>query len=222
MSNQKHQLSRICVLGAQGKIEVLVGRPSTTVVGVAIVCHPHPLLGGSAEHKVPVTIARTLQNSGYMTYRPNFRGVGNSEGVHDYGNGESEDILNLVDYICKEHPDTPLLLAGFSFGTYVMLKVARDLKHKNIKLQGVILSGLAVGPVAQGRCYQPEDVDVDSIIIHGAKDNIVPLQSVLDWAEMQKLPVQVIPGSDHFFTGKLDMLATVILDKLALIKLKGG
>jgi len=113
--------------GATGLQEVFVDRPAA-VSAVAVVLHPHPLLGGNANHKVPFSIMRALTGAGVCVYRPNFRGVGESAGVFDAGELETRDILCLINHVRAVEGPLPLLLVGFSFGAYVAAKTAVALK----------------------------------------------------------------------------------------------
>ena len=116
---------RILIDGAAGRIETVVDRPEAGHRGAAVVAHPHPLYGGTLDNKVVQTLARTFVELGYVSLRPNFRGVGASEGVHDEGRGETEDLLRVVAYAKETLGDMPLVLAGFSFGAAVQTQVAQ-------------------------------------------------------------------------------------------------
>jgi alpha/beta superfamily hydrolase len=197
---------RIFIDGGAGKIETAVDRPSTSpapsqeaIRGVALVAHPHPLYGGSLDNKVTQTLARAFVELGYVSLRPNFRGVGASEGVHDEGRAETEDLLRVAAYAEKTYGKLPLVLAGFSFGAAVQTQVAvRVSPHR------VVLVGIAVGR------FPSESVPPDSIVIHGERDETVPLAKVLDWARPQELPVVVIPGADHFFHLRLHTIRNIV------------
>ena len=106
---------KVFVDGSAGTIEAIVEDPGTPR-GIAIVCHPHPLFGGSNSNKVTQTLARTFARLGYLAVRPNFRGVGGSGGTHDHGHGESADMLSVLAAIRRRYGDLPVALAGFSFG----------------------------------------------------------------------------------------------------------
>ena len=112
--------------GPAGKIEVILENPGAPK-GIALIGHPHPLFGGANTNKVAQTLARTLVQLGYAALRPNFRGVGQSEGSHDEGQGESDDMLAVLDYAKERFGHLPVVLAGFSFGAYVQAKVAARL-----------------------------------------------------------------------------------------------
>ncbi len=192
---------RLLIPGPVGAIEVVCDRPDAIPVGLALVAHPHPLFGGTADNKVAQILAKTLVELGYLTLRPNFRGVGQSEGTHDEGNGETDDLVALVHAARERYalPEAPLVLAGFSFGSLVVSRVAQRLAAARMIFVGTAVTRGRVEPV-------PED----SIIIHGEKDDVVPLEQVLRWAEPQDLPVVVIPGADHFFHRRLHLIRNII------------
>jgi alpha/beta superfamily hydrolase len=190
---------RIFVDGGAGRIEAVVDRPESAPRGVALVAHPHPLYGGTLDNKVVQTLAKTFVELGYVSLRPNFRGVGASEGVHDEGRGETEDMLGIVAHAGKDFGALPLVLAGFSFGAVVQTQVAqRTSPHR------VVLVGVAVGR------FPSESVPSDSIVIHGEVDETIPLAKVLAWARPQELPVVVIPGADHFFHLRLNLIKSIV------------
>ncbi len=190
--------------------------------GIALVAHPHPLLGGTMDNKVAQTLARTFAQLGYVTLRPNFRGVGATEGVHDDGKGEAQDLLAVIAWMkdpfswqgIKElegHAwpqlvdELPLAMAGFSFGSYVSSYVVKELTEKNEAPERLIMVGSATSK------WDVAPVPKDTIVIHGEVDDVIPLTSVLDWARPQELTVQVIPGADHFFHRKLHCIRDLIV-----------
>lgn len=190
---------RVFIDGAAGRIETFIERPAGATRGAALVAHPHPLYGGTLDNKVVQTLARTFLELGYVALRPNFRGVGASEGVHDEGRGETEDLLRVAAHAKENLGDLPIVLAGFSFGAAVQTQVAqRTSPHR------VVLVGVAVGR------FPSEAVPSDSIVIHGERDETVALAKVLDWARPQELPVVVIPGADHFFHLRLNVIKNIV------------
>lgn len=199
----------LIVEGVAGAIEVLRDLPES-VLGIAIIAHPHPLFGGTNTNKVAYTLAKTLRDLGYCALRPNFRGVGASEGVHDHGVGETEDLLALIAWAKEQYGDVPIVLAGFSFGAFVQTRVAKRLIDAGHPAKRLILVGTASGFIEGARKYEAEAVTPDSIVIHGSRDQVVPLENVLDWAEPLNVPVIVVPGSDHFFHARLPMLREII------------
>jgi uncharacterized protein len=197
-------------------MEVVVDAPVDPPLGIAVVAHPQPLLGGSAKHKVPHVLARALHDKGWLAVRPNFRGVGASEGTHDHGIGETDDVLALIQQMRATHPTLPLALVGFSFGAFVQSRVARRLADAGEAVYRVVLAGLPVGEVEGGRQYEPDAPLPDTLIVHGEYDERVPLRALLDWARPLSQPIVVIPGADHFFTGRLLVLRALAVSHLAL------
>ncbi len=183
------------VAGAAGRIECAVDSPEGETRGVALIAHPHPLFGGSLDNKVVQTLARAFLELGYETWRPNFRGVGQTEGVHDEGRGELEDLAAVLGHIRREK----FVLAGFSFGASLVAKLAEIEKPEWLVLIGVGITRVMAPPVPAG-----------TLVIHGENDDTVPLAAVLDWARPQELPVVVVPGADHFFHRKLHILRALV------------
>ncbi len=192
-------------------MEVVLDIPKGDSRGIAIVAHPQPLLGGSAMHKVPHVLARGLCDAGWWVARPNFRGVGRSAGAHDEGRGETDDLLALCETLRGAHPGQRLLLVGFSFGAFVQARVARVLADNAVPAWRTCLVGVPFGEVEGGRRYDTPDGLPDTMVVHGEHDERVPLQSVLDWARPKGQPVVVVPGADHFFTGRLPVLRALVL-----------
>ncbi len=196
--------------GPVGPIEILRDTPEGAH-GLALIAHPHPLFGGTNTNKVAHTLARTLSGLGYCALRPNFRGVGGSAGTHDHGNGESDDLLAVIDWAQAQYGDGPLVLAGFSFGAFVQTRVAKRLAAAGRPVKRLVLVGTASGFIEGARTYDTEAVTPDSIVIHGSRDETVPLENVLAWAEPLQLPVVVVPGADHFFHTRLHILRDIIV-----------
>jgi uncharacterized protein len=196
--------------GPAGRIELLVDLPAS-VKGIALVAHPHPLFGGANTNKVAYTLARTLRDLGYCALRPNFRGVGKTEGSHDNGQGETEDLLAVLAWAHAQWPDAQAtVLAGFSFGAYVQTRVAHRLSDAGTPAKRLILVGTAAGHVEGARKYDTAAVGADTLVIHGSQDETVPLANVLAWAEPLEVPVVVVPGADHFFHARLHIIRDII------------
>jgi alpha/beta superfamily hydrolase len=201
---------RILLDGRAGKIEVFV-EPHDEPAGIALIAHPHPLFGGTAENKVVTTLARTFRDLGCATLRPNFRGVGGSEGEFDRGEGETDDLQTVLDYgRGRFGGELRIYLAGFSFGAYVITRLAQRLAAAGSPAARLVLVGTAAGFIAGDRQYETAAVTPDTIAIHGAADETVPLANVLKWAEPLELAVNVIPGADHFFHRKLHIIRRII------------
>ena len=191
--------------GAAGRIEVLLDEPVGVPRGVGIVAHPQPLLGASARHKVPHVLAHALRDQGWLALRPNFRGVGASDGVHDHGVGEADDLFGLARQVRRDHPGLPLALMGFSFGAYVQSHVAARLAAGGEPARHVLLAGMPVGQVRGWRDYDPAPVE-HAWLVHGELDERASLQALLEWARERRQPVFVVPGADHFFSSRLHLL----------------
>lgn len=205
----KAQEEKILIDGPAGKIDVIVENPGAPR-GIALIAHPHPLGGGANTNKVAYTLARTFVSLGYASFRPNFRGVGGTEGVHDEGHGETDDLLAVLQDAKCRCGDLPVALAGFSFGAFCQTRLAKRLIELGHPAQRLVLVGTAAGHVEGTRHYDTEAVPHDTIVIHGSADETVPLQNVLDWALPLDLPVMVVPGADHFFHRKLHVIRDII------------
>ncbi len=204
---------RILLEGPDGRIEVFVEPPPAGVppAGIALIAHPHPLFGGTADNKVVTTLARTFRELGCATLRPNFRGVGGSEGAHDHGRAETDDLMAVHDHARMRFGTAlPVYLAGFSFGAYVVTRLAQQLAGQGTPATRLVLVGTAAGFIEGLRRYETAAVPADTIVIHGAADDTVPLANVLAWAEPLNLPVTVVPGADHFFHRRLQLIRDII------------
>lgn len=193
-------LTRTMIGGPAGKIETDINDPGGTRRGIALIAHPNPVQGGTKDNKVVTTLAKVFFSMGYVAARPNFRGVGASEGGHDEGRGETDDLVAVAAHLRREFGDLPFALAGFSFGSFVQTRVAKRLPPRHMVL---------VGPAVNR--FPAETVPPDTLVIHGEEDEVVPLAVVLDWARPQGLPVVVVPGVGHFFHGRLNLLADIIV-----------
>jgi len=194
--------------GPVGHIEVALDLPDEVrssdggmagLKGVALVAHPHPLFGGTMDNKVAQTLARTFVQLGYATFRSNFRGVGKTEGQHDNGIGERDDLMAVIAHLRSQpaYAELPLALAGFSFGTFVVSHVAQRLQQQGVPAQRLVLVATATSR------WEVAPVPADTI---------VTLTSVMDWARPQELPIVVIPGAEHFFHRKLHLLKRIVSD----------
>ena len=190
------------VAGPAGRNEAAIDVPDGASRGVAVLCHPHPVHGGTMDNKVIQTLARAFVQLGYRAVRFNFRGVGRSQGQWDHGVGEVDDALAVVA-ACRDGT-APLVLAGFSFGGYVAAQAAERLAAAHTAVQRVVL----VGPATS--TFPVPAVPADSLVIHGEADDVVPLQATLDWARPQGLPVVVLPGVGHYFHGQLTRLRDLV------------
>ena len=169
--------------------------PEGSARGVALIAHPHPLFGGTLDNKVAQTLARAFVARGYTAWRPNFRGVGASEGAHDEGRGEVDDLQAVLEHTQAER----YVLAGFSFGAAMQAMLSQRISSGPVVLVGPAVTNFAVPSVPAG-----------SLVIHGEKDDTIPLAAVMDWARPQDLPVVVVPGADHFFHRRLPVLRELV------------
>jgi alpha/beta superfamily hydrolase len=151
------------------------------------------------------TLAKTFAELGYASVRSNFRGVGETAGTHDHGDGETEDILTLAAWAKERFGGLPVALAGFSFGAWVQTRVA-----DRLPIERMALVAMPAGFVSGGRKYATGPVAADTIVIHGEQDDTVPLANVFDWARPLDIPITVIPGADHFFHRKLKLIRAII------------
>lgn len=188
--------------GPAGALELAIDRPEpeTLRAGTAVICHPHPLHGGTMHNKVVTMIERSLRELGLNTVRFNFRGVGRSEGEHDDGRGETLDLLAVAEWVRKVRPDDQLWLAGFSFGAYVALLAARHLPVKQM---------ISVAPPA-GRWDFSAVLPPPCpwLVVQGEDDDVVDPQAVYSWIDRipseDNPPLLVrMPDTGHFFHRRL-------------------
>jgi alpha/beta superfamily hydrolase len=192
------------------------------VRGLALIGHPHPLLGGSMDNKVAQTLAKTMTMLGYVSVRPNFRGVGQSEGTFDDGVGEVDDLEQILAWMQKpsswlellgaqenawfqEVRSMPFVLAGFSFGSYVNSNLAQRLINRGKSPDRLVLVGSAAGK------WDMPNIPPNTIVIHGELDETIPLKAVFEWLMSQETVVHVIPGADHFFHRKLHLIRDTVI-----------
>jgi alpha/beta superfamily hydrolase len=207
---------QLAIQGPAGSLQTLVDMPALEAgqkpVGVAVIAHPHPLLGGTMDNKVVQTMARAFVQSGWMAVRFNFRGVGASEGAYDEGRGELQDLLAVIEHFSPAAQQGVLALAGFSFGAFVTSHAVQAL-HAVRTLDRVVLVGTAAGRFDVAEL--PKDLHAKTLVLHGEEDDTVPLAAALDWARPQNLPLVVLPGVGHFFHGQLPLLRDLVARHVA-------
>jgi uncharacterized protein len=185
--------------GPAGRIEIVCELPEADCArsGIAVICHPHPLHGGSMHNKVVTMCERALRESGLRTVRFNFRGIGASEGEHDEGKGELDDLLVVAQWAQQVSPGYVLWLAGFSFGSFVAARGARHLPVKQLISIAPPVSKYAFDALPQADCPW--------LVIQGDDDDVVEANAVAEWvAGMPDKPTLVrMPGAGHFFHRKL-------------------
>lgn len=193
--------SKLRIKTSTGVMETLVNDPVDNRHGVAFIAHPHPLHGGSMDNKVVQTLAQTAYRLGMVAVRPNFRGVGQSDGLYDKGQGETEDMMDIIKFVMSHYEGLPIYLAGFSFGAYVQHRVAQQVAHERL---------LLIAPAVNLYEFQP--VPSSTLMIHGDKDEVVPLADAKRFAEASGANFSTIIGADHFFHKKLKELAAIVED----------
>jgi alpha/beta superfamily hydrolase len=211
---QTATIKSLFIDGPAGRLEALLNAGAENATHAAVVCHPHPLFGGTLHNKVVFHTMKALNSFGFPVLRFNFRGTGLSHGEHDNGNGEVEDVRTALDWLEREF-HLPLIFAGFSFGAAVGLKAASS----DARVEALIAVGTPVVPVAAEaeapRVYTFDflrDCVKPKLFVSGARDQFGPrgkLEAlVASVAEPKKLVV--IEGADHFFEGRLRELREAI------------
>jgi alpha/beta superfamily hydrolase len=199
------------IAGPAGPLEARIEDPApdTAPEVVGVVCHPHPLHGGTMQNKVVHTLARAMQECGAPTVRFNFRGVGESGGVYDSGAGELDDALAVCAWARARWDCDALWLAGFSFGAAVALEAAAIARPSALVTVAPPVGRLIVATVAQPPCPW--------LVVQGDRDELVDFATVRSWASGFHEPPQmlVLPGAEHFFHGRLGELRAGVLDFLA-------
>jgi uncharacterized protein len=192
--------------GPAGRLEAMLW----TVAGshpprAALVCHPHPLFGGTMHNKVVYMAAKALHRSGAPVLRFNFRGAGLSEGVHDEGRGEQDDVRAALDYLARDYPGLPILLAGFSFGSRVGLRVGCE----DPRVTQLIGIGI---PVNDSDLTFLRDCSKPKLIVQGGNDEFGSRDTVEALFATLSEPKRLVfvEGADHFFAGKLDKAGAAI------------
>jgi alpha/beta superfamily hydrolase len=207
-----HESRNFFLEGPAGRLEAILWKPSTDKAPqlAALVCHPHPLFGGTMHNKVVYQAAKSLDALGLPVLRFNFRGAGTSAGQHDQGNGEQADVDAALDFLANEFPGLPVLLAGFSFGCWVGLRVG----CKDQRVAELIALGTPVNSTDFSflqECGKPK------LFVHGANDKFGDVKKVEALVKSLSGDKQlvVVPEADHFFAGKLNQLDRAIIEWLA-------
>lgn len=210
---------RLLIPGPKGSLEVALDEPTPGVKarGLAVLAHPHPLFGGTLDNKVTQTMARAVIAQGVISLRPNFRGVGKSDGQHDNGLGEVEDLWAAWQWLLTQYPQAGELrwIGGFSFGAVMATHLAHDWASHPVAsgqpdLDRVVLVGLGISPDRR----QPAPLTPAARVIHGEEDEVIPLKDVFNWLRPQNIPLTVLPGAGHFFHARLTDLKTCITRSL--------
>jgi alpha/beta superfamily hydrolase len=209
MDTQASAIRSIFLDGPAGRLEALLNAGTPEAAYAALVCHPHPLYGGTFHNKVVFHTAKALNSFGYPVLRFNFRGAGLSQGDHDHGNGEMDDVRAAVDWMDDEF-HRPLILAGFSFGAAVGLRVACP----DARVKAVIGLGLPVSPM-DDRSYDfsfLKSCAKPKLFVSGDRDQFGPPAQLKALVESIPNPKELvlIAGADHFFEGRLRELRDAV------------
>jgi uncharacterized protein len=208
-----HDSRNFFLEGPEGGLEAILWTPSAAAKHrpplAAVVCHPHPLFGGTMHNKVVYNTAKALDALGLPVLRFNFRGAGLSAGEHDRGRGEQEDVRAALDFLSTQFHGVPVLLAGFSFGARVGLRVGcEDSRVSRLIGLGIPVNDMDFSFLAQ--CPKPK------LFVHGGNDAFGAVEKVK--ALVASLPGEnhlvVVEDVDHFFAGKLDELDAAIANWL--------
>lgn len=205
--------------GKVGQIDCALDWPEADqeVIGWVLILHPHPLHGGARNNKVVTTISKAATQNGLVAVRPDFRGVGQSAGSFDEGNGETVDMLELIQQFEQQFTAIAaghFMLAGFSFGSSVAAQVYALLDQNQQRTpQALVLAGCAVERFKFVDNLQVPDF---TYLVHGEADEVVPLEESMTFAKAHDLAVSVIPEAGHFFHGKLILLRDLVSDQWAL------
>lgn len=196
--------------GPAGAIQTTVSRPKTQADGFALVCHPHPQYGGTQDNKVVTTLTRAANELGLTAIRFNFRGVGDSEGSYDEGRGETDDARAVRDWACAATSEQPALLAGFSFGSAVALRLAHEQPAPALITVGF--------PAAYFESEIPRP-DTRWLALFGSDDDVIDVQSAIERTRAVQPPpeVQIMDGAGHFLHGRLTDLRRRVSDFMELV-----
>lgn len=197
------------IQGPAGVLEIVAEGFDTPFKGIAIICHPHPLHGGTMLNKVVHYLARTTRELGLASLRFNYRGVGKSEGSYGEGIGESEDLLAIIDWVEQHYPGMPLWLAGFSFGAYVALRASTQRDIKQLITIAPAVNRLDFSALPLPGCPW--------LLVHGSEDEVVPFAEVVAWVAGLETPPETVwlEGVGHFFHGQLPRLQESLMARLS-------
>jgi len=201
------RIESLMLAGPAGGLEAMLEEPEETPArALALVCHPHPLFGGTMHNKVVYRLARGLRRSGAAVLRFNFRGVGASQGEHDHGNGEADDARIALDWLRTRFPGMPYVLAGFSFGSRIVLRLGCAAGDASL----LIAAGF---PTVLGDAAFLESCLAPKVFIQSTHDEFAPrpdMQALFDERIAQPKRLIWIESEDHFFQGALDQLEETV------------
>jgi len=196
-------LRHVDLFGTAGRLEALY-RELQDPIGIAVICHPHPIGGGTLHNKVVFRAARGLENANVATLRFNFRGAGASAGKHDEGEGEQDDVMTAIEWAKNKHPGKKLIVGGFSFGAWVASRVASEMPE----VDALFLIGTPVNKYDFGhlrRCEKP------ILFLHGTEDefgDVAKLEALVQ--HVPNAETVIVTGADHFFSKQLDAVDETI------------
>lgn len=197
---------RVTIAGPAGSLEALLETPAEADgARIAVVCHPHPVYGGTMTNKVVHMLAKSFNERGVPSLRFNFRGVGASAGSYDEGEGETQDALAAVDWALQRLPGAALWLAGFSFGGAIAVRAAVARGAKRLVTVAPAVHRFAVDGAQLPRCPW--------LLVQGDNDELVDAGEIQRWVATLAAPpkLAMLPGVDHFFHGRLNELRAVVL-----------
>jgi len=203
----QHHHEKLFIDGPTGALQSIYQAGDADKAAI-VICHPHPLFGGTMRNKVVYWIARAFEDLGHPVLRFNFRGVEQSEGVWDAGDGESDDAAIALDWLHEKHPDVPLWLAGFSFGCFAGLKAAvHDDRVERM---------FAIAPAVNLWDFSFMRNETRPIkVIHGTVDELVPHDMVSAWVELlHSVEYHEIEGAGHFFPEHHQQLQAALVSGL--------
>ncbi len=198
---------RLSLAGPAGTLETIVEDPKVDGASYGVICHPHPLFGGTMENKVVTTVARAMHELGMPTVRFNFRGVGGSDGAFDQGIGETGDADAVASWGAARWPGRTLIIAGFSFGGAVALRLAQGRPARQL---------ITIAPAVQLIDRTMPVPRCPWSVIQGDADDVVDPAAVIEWVNgLDPMPqLVVLPGVGHFFHGRLRELRDAVIDML--------
>src|SRR3954471_14493268 len=200
---------RLTIAGPAGDIEALLEIPANAdSAHVAVICHPHPVYGGTMTNKVVHVLAKTFNERNVPAVRFNFRGVGASAGVYDEGAGETQDALAVIDWALQRFPGAALWVAGFSFGGAIAVRAAMARDAKRLVTVAPAVHRFAVDGAELPRCPW--------LLVQGDQDELVDAGEIQRWVATLAHPPQLalLSGVEHFFHGRLNELRSVVLEWL--------
>jgi alpha/beta superfamily hydrolase len=193
--------------GPVGDLEIMVTEPKIQPRAVAVICHPHPLHGGTMHNKVVTALAKACLEQGAIVLRFNYRGVQQSVGEFDDAVGECDDCRAVIDWVMRHYPNLPLWLAGFSFGAYIATRVAHD--------DDLATLCIAIAPAIKHYSFDElTQLGCPWLVVQGDQDEVAPCAPVQAWwalvPKQARQQLQILSGAGHFFHGRLIELRDIV------------